>query len=169
MLANPPTVTITFPVVVPAGTVTAMKLGSHDVAVATVPLKVTVLVPWEVPNPLPVIVTEEPTAPVVGVSAEMLGMTVKGAPLLVAPPTVTTIFPVPAPAGTGAVMLFVDQEVGVAAIPKNETVLDPCVGPNPAPAMLTGVPTAPDVGLRLEMLGTTVKATVLLAWLPTPT
>jgi len=169
LLENPPTVTTTLPVVAPTGTVTAMYVGSHEVGVATVPLKVTVPVPWETPNPLPVMTTEEPTAPVEGLRLEILGMTVKGAPLLVVPPTVITTLPVAAPAGTAAVMVAVDQELGVAGIPLNETVLVPCVAPKPDPVILTRAPIAPELGLRLEMFGTTEKATGLLAWLPTPT
>ena len=45
--------------------------------------------------------------------------TVKLTPLLATPPTVTTTFPVVAPAGTGATMLVALQLVGVAAVPLN--------------------------------------------------
>ena len=41
LLASPPTVTTTLPVVAPAGTGTTMLLADHDVGVAAVPLKVT--------------------------------------------------------------------------------------------------------------------------------
>ena len=52
----------------------------------------------------------------------MLGaevLTVKLIPLLAAPPTVTTTFPLVAPAGTGTAMLVALQFVGVAAVPLN--------------------------------------------------
>jgi hypothetical protein len=45
LLASPPTVTTTGPVVEPAGTGTVMLLALQLVGVAVVPLKVTVLVP----------------------------------------------------------------------------------------------------------------------------
>lgn len=45
LLARPPTVTITLPVVAPFGTATVMPVSPQLVGVAGVPLKVTVLVP----------------------------------------------------------------------------------------------------------------------------
>ena len=45
LLATPPTVTTTLPVVAPVGTVVAMLVALQVVIVAAVPLKVTVLVP----------------------------------------------------------------------------------------------------------------------------
>ena len=45
LLATPPTVTTTFPVVAPVGTVVAMLVALQVVMVAVVPLKVTELVP----------------------------------------------------------------------------------------------------------------------------
>ena len=45
LLAVPPTVTTTFPVVAPVGTGTAMLVALQLVGVAEVPLNVTVLVP----------------------------------------------------------------------------------------------------------------------------
>jgi hypothetical protein len=72
--------------------------------------------------------------------------------LLATPPTVTTTFPVVAPAGTGATMLVALQLVGVVVVPLNFTLLVPCVVPKFAPEMVTELPTAPDVGLTLAML-----------------
>src|SRR5437899_3702960 len=105
----------------------------------------------------------------------MLGagaVTVKVTPLLAWPPTVTTTLPVVAPLGTGAVTVVALQLVGVAAVPLNWTMLVPCVAPKFAPAIVTAVPTAPDVGLRLVMLGAlppTGTATPSLAGPPTVT
>jgi len=45
LLATPPTVMTTLPVVAPVGTGTAMLVAPQLVGVAAVPLKVTVLVP----------------------------------------------------------------------------------------------------------------------------
>jgi hypothetical protein len=64
LLAVPPTVTTTLPVVAPAGT--AMLVVLQLVGVAAVPLNVTVLVPWAAPKFVPVMVTELPTTPAVG-------------------------------------------------------------------------------------------------------
>src|SRR5438552_5752913 len=82
------------------------------------------------------------------------------------------MLPVVAPAGTGATMLVAPQLVGVATVPLNFTVLVPCVAPKFAPVIVTDVPTNPDVGFRLVMLGAgtvTVKLTPLLATPPTVT
>ena len=61
-----------------------------------------VLVPLVAPKFVPVIVTDVPTGPLVGTRLVTLGgtvTTVKTTPLLATPPTVTTTFPVVAPAG----------------------------------------------------------------------
>src|SRR6266404_4301995 len=182
LLAAPPTVTSTFPVVVPGGTGTTMLVALQLVGVPDVPLKVTVLVPCVVPKFAPAIVTDVPTAPDVGFKLVMLGadeVTVKLTPLLMSsaepPPLgalVTTTFPVEAPLGTGTTMLVALQLVGVPTVPLKVTVLAPCVVPKFPPAIVTGVPTAPDVGFRLVMLGgggVTTKFIPLLATPPTVT
>src|SRR6266852_968121 len=156
LLATPPTVTTTFPVVAPAGTGATMLVARQLDGVANGPLNVTVLVPWVVPKFVPVIVTDVPTTPAVGVRLVMLGATVKLTPLLATPPTVTTTFPVVAPADTGATMPVPLQLDGVAAVPLNVTVLVPCVAPKFVPVIVTDVPTTPEVGVRLVMLGVTV-------------
>jgi hypothetical protein len=127
LLAIPPTVTITFPVVAPIGTGVVILVALHAVGVAVVPLNLTVLVPWVDPKFVPVIVTLDPTGPLVGLREEMDGNvpTVKVTPLLAAPPTVTTTFPVEAPIGTGVVMLVALQAVGFAVVVLNLTVLLP--------------------------------------------
>jgi hypothetical protein len=172
LLAAPLTVTTTFPVVAPVGTGTTMLVALQLVGVPAVPLNFTVLVPCVAPKFVPVIVTEVATNPEFGLSVVMVGagiVTVKFAPLLATPPTVTTTFPVVAPVGTGTTMLVALQLVGVPAVPLNFTVLVPCVAPKLVPVIVTEVPTGPDVGLRLVMLGTadvTVKLTPLLATPP---
>jgi hypothetical protein len=169
LLAWPPTVTTTLPVVAPEGTVTPMLVALQLVAVADVPLNFTVLVPWVAPKFVPLIVTAAPTAPVFGVKLVMLGagtVTVKLTALLAWPPTVTTTLPVVAPEGTVTPMLVALQLVAVADVPLNVTVLVPCVAPKFAPLIVTAAPTAPVFGVRLVMLGAgtvTVKLTPLLA------
>src|SRR5580700_3186628 len=80
-------------------------------------------------------------------------ITVNVMALLASPPTVTTTLPVAALAGTGATRLVALQLVGVAAKPLNVTVLVPCVPPKFVPAIVTDVPTAPAVGVRLVRVG----------------
>jgi hypothetical protein len=125
LLATPLTVTTTLPVVAPAGTGATIVVLFQLVGVALTPLKVTVLAPWVVPKPDPVIVTEVPGGPVLGLKMATVGATVKLTPLLAMPPTVTTTFPVVAPGGTKTTMLDALQFDGVAAAPLNVTVLLP--------------------------------------------
>ena len=75
---------------------------------------------------------------------------------LATPPTVTTTFPLSAPAGTGTAMLVEDHEVGVAVIPLNVIVLVPLVDPKLFPVMVTTVPTGPLGGDRFVITGATV-------------
>jgi hypothetical protein len=167
LLATPLTVTTTLPVVAPVGTFATMLVALQLEAVAAVPLNVTVLVPCVAPKFVPVIVTDVPTAPEVGLRLVMPGVasTVKVAPLLTTPLTVTTTLPVVAPVGTFATILVALQLVIVAAVPLNVTVLVPCVAPKFVPVIVTDVPTVPDVGLRLVIagVGSTVNVTPLLA------
>src|SRR4030081_1117766 len=95
--------------------------------------------------------------------------TVKFTPLLATPPTVTTTLPVVAPLGADATMLVALQLVVLAVVPLKVTV--PVV-PKLAPVMATAVPTGPEVGFRLVIVGAdevTVKFTPLLATPPTVT
>ena len=171
LLATPPTVTTTFPVVAPAGTCTVMFTELQPVVAigpAGVPLKVTVLVPCGKPKFAPEITTNAPTAAAGGLKLVMLGgggTTVKLTPLL---DTLllrdTTTAPVVAPAGTVTEMLVSLQLVGVADVPLKLTVPVPCVAPKLVPVIVTGVPAAPDVGLKPVIVGggITVKETPLL-------
>jgi hypothetical protein len=76
------------------------------------------------------------------------GKTVNGAPALASPFTVTTTFPVVAPAGTGVVMVVLLQPVGMATAPLNVTVLFPCKAPKFDPLMLTAARIGAEVGDR---------------------
>ena len=73
------------------------------------------------------IVTTDPIDPEVGDTVIIIGAdtTVKTAPLLAIPETVTTTLPVAAPDGTGTTMLVALQKVGVEAVPSKVTVLVP--------------------------------------------
>jgi hypothetical protein len=76
LLGPPFTVTTTFPVVAAAGTVTAIDVDFQLVGVAAAPLNVTVLLPCNPPNPVPVRVTAAPTMPDVIESEVMVGRAV---------------------------------------------------------------------------------------------
>jgi hypothetical protein len=172
LLARPATVTTTGPVVAPVGTGTTIEVAPQLVGVAATPLNVTVLVPCVAPKFVPLIVTEVPTGPDVGDSPLMLGatVTVKVTPLLARPAAVTTTGPVVALEGTVAEMLVgVQLPICVAAAPLKVTV--PCVEPKLLPAMVTDVPTGPEVGESELMLGATatVNVTPLLATPPAVT
>lgn len=174
LLATPRTVTTTLPLVAPLGTGATMLVAFQPVGVAAVPVNVTVLAPCDAPKFVPVIVTGVPTGPLVGFRLLILGVggvTVKATPLLFTPVTSTTTFPVVAPVGTAAVMLVADQLLTAAVVPLKMTALVPCVAPKFVPVMTTDVPTGPEVGLKLVMLGgaVTVNGTPLLATPPTVT
>ena len=153
LLATLFTVTTTLPVVAPLGTGVTMELALQLLGVAVVPLNLTVLVPCVEPKPLPLIVIDAPTAPEFGERVTIFGVTVNLTPLLADPPTVTTTLPVVAAMGTGATILLELQLVGVAVTPLNLTVLVPWVDPKPLPEIVTEVPTFPEVGDRLLILG----------------
>jgi hypothetical protein len=127
LLFTPPALTTTLPVVAPLGTGATIDVALQLLGVAVVPLNFTVLVPCVAPKFVPVIVTDAPTAPVVGEILLMLGAgtTVRVTPLLVTPPTATTTLPVVAPVGTVATIEVVLQLVAVAVVPLNFTVLIP--------------------------------------------
>ena len=155
LLARPPTVTTTEPLVAPLGTGTAMLVALQLVGVASVPLNVTVLGPFVAPKFAPAIVTAVPTGPDVGPSDVMDGgtVTVNVTPLLARPPTVTMTGPLAAPPGTGTVRLVALHVVGVATMPPKVTVLEPLVAPKFAPVIVTAVPTGPDLGSSEVMDG----------------
>jgi hypothetical protein len=161
LLATPFTVTVTFPVVAPFGTIAVILAEFQAVVVAVRPLNVTV--PLD-PKFVPEIVTDDPGGPDVGLRLLMFGVgsTVKATPLLATEFTVTTTFPLVAPLGTIAVMLVGFQALVVAVVPLNVTVpLDPKF----VPEITTAEATGPEVGFRPLMfgVGSTVKATPLLA------
>lgn len=164
LLIWPPTETITFPVVTFFGAGVTMAVSLQLVGVATTPLKLTVLVPWEPPKLDPVIVTGVATPPEVGDRLVMLGggNTVKLTPLLVWLFTVTAMFPVAAPFGTKVSILVSLQLEGAARVPSKLIVLVPWDIPKLVPVIVTGAPTAPEVDERPVMAGITPKATPAL-------
>ena len=145
LLATPPTVTTILPVVAPAGTPAVMLVALQLVGTAGIPLNVIVLVPCAVPKLVPVMVIDVPMVPEVGLRLVMLGVTEKLIALLANAPTVTTTFPVVAPAGTVVVMVVSLQVVGVDAVPLKVMVLVPCVAPKLVPVIVIDVPIVPEV------------------------
>lgn len=99
------------------------------------------------------IVIDAPTAPEFGEALLIFGTTVNLTPLLADPLTFTTTLPVVAALGTGATIFDALQLVGAAVTPLKVTLLVPCVDPNPLPEMVTEVPTFPEVGDKLLILG----------------
>jgi hypothetical protein len=101
----------------------------------------------------------------------LTGTTVKAAPALETPLTVTTTAPVVAPAGTDTAIDVALQPVGVAAVPLKVTELAPWVEPKFTPVIATGAPVAAEDGDRPAMFGTpsTVNDAPTLAKPPTVT
>lgn len=169
LLAEPPTLTTTFPVVAAAGTTTPALVGFQVTAgPAGTPLNVTVLVPCVAPKFAPDSITKLPTGPEGGLMLVMLGgggVTMKFTPLLATLLTVTTTLPVVAFAGTSTVILVVLHALaGAAGVPLKFTELVPCVVPKLVPVIVTEDPTGPTVELKLEIFGggTSEKFTPLL-------
>jgi hypothetical protein len=130
--------------------------------VAFVPLNDTELDPWLEPKFVPLIVTDVPTEPDVGVKAVIFGAdcTLNGTPLLATPPAVTITFPPVAPAGTGTVIeASVQLKVG---LPRPLKLTVPGLDPKLFPEMVTVVPTVPKEGEMFVITGTIVKFCPLL-------
>jgi hypothetical protein len=111
----------------PLGTGATMLVALQLVGVACAPPIVTVLDPCDGPKSVPIIVTEVPTGPRLGLTPVIEGVTVNRNALLATPPTVTTMdaFPAGNPAGTVTKILVELQLEAVAASPLKVTVLLP--------------------------------------------
>ena len=98
--------TVTAPVAVPEGTTATICVSFQVVTVSGMLFNVTVLKPCDNPNPVPVIVTDEPIGPAVGETPVTASVpsTVNWTPLLVSPDEVTVTGPVVAAAVTETVM-----------------------------------------------------------------
>ena len=134
------------------GTVAVIWVALSGMKPAVTPLNVTPVTPV---NPVPLMTTEVPTAPDVGLNEVMCGSTVKDAPVVAVPPAVVTaIAPVAAPAGTVAVILPEFSTVKVAGVRLNVTAVAPV---NPPPLIVTVDPMMPDDGVKLAIDGSTVN------------
>jgi len=162
----PAVVTEILPAAVPAGTT---KLSDPaDTTVKLLRLIVPSLTAVAPPRFVPTTVTTVPAGPLVGEKLLMAGTTAVlptvNLELLVAvpPAVVTAIFPVFAPVGIPKTIFVEEITVKVAVVPLNFTAVAPS---KLAPVSVTEVPTPPEVGVKLEMLGTasTVKAVPVVA------
>src|SRR5205807_40164 len=179
LVAVPPgVVTLTGPVVAPAGTVARIAVSEVTVKVALTPLNDTAVAPVKF---VPLIVTLVPTGPLVGVKLAIVGgvTTVNELALVAVPPGVVTLSgPVVAPAGTVAWIAVAEVTVKVALTPLDVTEVAPlqCVAltalfASPVaflsfvPLIVTLVPTGPLVGEKLAIVGrlTTVNELALVA------
>ena len=152
LLERVPTVTVTFPVLAPDGTLALMLVFVQFVTEAWREPNFTVPEP---PKFAPVMVTGVPTGPATGdrLEIEGVGTKVKFRPLLATPPTVTTTFPEEALAGTATAMLESLQLDATAATPLNVTALCHWLTPKWLPAIVIVLPAEPELGLRLLRLG----------------
>jgi hypothetical protein len=129
LLVPPFAATRTLPLDAPEGTGTVMLDVLQSVGAAAMPLNLTPppTKPCDAPKLLPLIVTVAPIGALLGTIERIAGAgrTTKPKPLLDKLPSVTTTFPLDAPAGTGTVIAFILQTVGVPATPLKVTVLPP--------------------------------------------
>jgi hypothetical protein len=165
VIVIPLVVTEIGPVKAPAGTTVVILALVDDVTLATTPLNLTVGA-GDVLKFVPEIITVAPTAPLVGLNPVIdgVGSTVKSLTLVtVTPLTVTEIFPEMAPTGTMVVMLVSVEEETVASVPLKLIVFSVGVVLKLVPVMVTVVPSAPLLGVKLEMVGeaTTIKLVAL--------
>jgi hypothetical protein len=168
------TVTTTFPVVAPTGTLQIREVAVHVPQVpAEVPLNVAVEPPWVEPKPLPVIVTAVPTRPTFGDRPVIITVacTVNVTPFEAPVVVVKTTGPVVAPEGTVQITEVADQVPQVPAeVPLNVTVDDPWEDPKLLPAIVTEVVvTGPAFGDRLVITGNEGVVTVKLTPFEAPT
>ena len=138
---------------VPKGTVVVMLVAVDDEAEASVPLKRTIFSVGVVLKFVPVMVTEVPSAPLLGVKLEMVGeaTTIKLVALIISTPLVVTVIgPVAAPEGTEVVMLVAFENATVALMPLKVTVGD---GLKFVPVIITIALGAPLLGLKSAIVG----------------
>lgn len=154
-------VTVTLPVVVPPeGTVTVREVSVAPVTTATAPFIVTVLEEIVELKFVPVMVTEVPTSPLVGLKLVMVGLSAESSVTskspsedVVLPFTVTVMGPVVAPVGTVTVSCVLVAVIISAEVPLNLTELLLAVKLKLEPVMVTVVPSGPLVGEKEEMAG----------------
>lgn len=145
----PGVVTITFPEVPTATIAVRLVAETTLIVVADVPPKLTSVVPIKL---VPVILTNVPVTPLVGVKEEMVGAGIKVKPVRasVPPVVVTETFPV-LPPSTSAIIVVAETKVkDVAVVPPKLTAVAPI---KLVPVMVTVVPFPPLVGVNEVMVG----------------
>src|SRR6266508_2299309 len=157
LVAVPPgVVTVIFPVTAPLGTIALIRVPAPftENVPADTPPNVTAVAPVK---PVPLIVTEVPTGPLVGENDEIVGadahekLTVKSALLVSVPWGETTpILPVVAPVGTAVLMRCPDCTLTEASTPLKVTWVAPW---KLFPLTSTFVPTGPHIGVKELMVG----------------
>jgi hypothetical protein len=163
---TPLTVTVTKPLLAPAGTVVTTCVSLQLVGNAAVPLKLTMLPAGAEPNPLPRRITCAPIGAADGLTLTMCGVTTKLKLLLGTPFTVTIIPAGPAgkPPGTSTGRVVALQLSGVTGTPPKLTALLFGISPKFLPVIAIVVPAGPEAGDRAVMhgVGNTVKSAPLL-------
>ena len=155
LIVFPPIVTVIFPVVASAGTVTVSCVGVAALTVATTSLNFTSLSDGVVLKLEPVIITVVPTTPLAGANPDMLvSRTVKFVEdVEFFPLAKTLIFPVVAVAGTITVSCVADALEMTAVISLNATILSDGFVPKFSPVITTVAPGNPDVGVKPVIIG----------------
>jgi hypothetical protein len=166
-------VTVILPVVAPTGTVAVIWVAELTVTDdAVVVLNFTAVVPQKF---VPVITTDDPTAPLTGANDVMVGAaavaTVKLAELVPSPSvsrTISAADPVDV-AGTAAVNDVSVRFVSVAWLipPGNVTAVASAPAVNPVPVMVTEVPTTPQAGVNPVTVSAAAAAGSAVASTPT--
>lgn len=163
MAVAPPTSTVIVPVVAPAGTaVTILVVVGVPLIAAVTPLNLTILLAAVVLKLVPVMVTEEPTLPAIGLNPVMVGTTtVKSLALVTVTPSISMVtLPVVAPTGTEVtIVVAVGVPVMEASVPLNFTMLLAAVVLKFVPVNVTEVPTKPEVGFMPVKVGAVGKET----------
>src|SRR5579884_1699371 len=175
-------VTATIPLSEPAATVATT---CESLQLTTWPLMLptwTPPAPCRDPKPLPLIVTEVPTGPAVGLTLVICGGPLAGVTLeIVAVLTTNGTVPDHAPAcctcavpeleldGIAATICVSLQLTTVPKVVPSHTVPVPCVDPKPEPDIVTSVPAAPAAGDTLVSTGGTANRVPVLDDVPTVT
>ncbi len=148
-------VSVTAPVLPPAGAVTTSEVLVADVMVAAVPLNLTELLATTGSKLVPVMVIAVPALAEMGLIVLITGACryVNTGPVAVPAVVVTVTVPVLPPAGRVAINVLPLDDITVAAEPLNLTVLPAAEASKLEPLMVTDAPANPDEGEIVLMTG----------------
>ena len=148
----PGAVTATRPVVESAGTIAVILVGDFTTKTASLPLKLTAVVPAKLS---PLMSTDVPARALFGVKPVIAGAAVKVSTLVTEPAGVCTlILPVVTPDGTTAEICTLESTVNAASLPLNFTDDVPM---KLAPLIVTVMPGGPLVGENDVIVGNGLK------------